>query len=398
MSRRPIVLNPDIRRLQDEGYEVEVLNGYLLVHSVPYVTPQKTVACGIIVTDLNGTIGELGPPRDHQVWFAGEFPCYSNGTPIEALRHSGGQTLWSGFDVQHRFSNKPQEGFPDYYSKMKSYIAIISNEARAIDPDVTPCTRRVVIPAAEENSVFKYYDSASSRANIVAVSEKLAMYKIAIVGLGGTGSYVLDLVAKTRVREILLFDAKPFNQHNAFRSPGAASIETLETRPHKVDYYAAMYGGIRHGIIPHNVFINKENAELLAPVDFVFLCVDTGQSRKVISTYLREKGITFVDVGMDLQLIPGENRLLGTCRATLATSVQHVHFDDYAPQGVDTDEDLYRSNIQVADMNALNAALAVVKWKQYCGFYRDQFEVHHTTFSIDSHSLTRDVTKIGDQN
>lgn len=376
---------------------MEVLNGHLLIHSVPYVTPQRMVAYGIVVTDLNGTIGELGPPRDHQVWFAGEFPCYSSGTPIEAIRHSGGQTLWSGFDVQHRFSNKPQEGFPDYYSKMKSYVTIISNEARAIDSGVTPCTGRVVVPAAEENSVFKYYDSASSRANIIAVSEKLAIDKIAIVGLGGTGSYVLDLVAKTRVREILLFDGKTFNQHNAFRSPGAASIETLETKPPKVDYYAGMYGGMRNGIISHNIFIDKENANLLAPVDFVFLCVDTGLSRKVISAYLREKGIPFVDVGMDLQLIPEENRLLGTCRATLATPERHAHFDDYAPQGVDTDEDLYRSNIQVADMNALNATLAVVKWKQYCGFYRDQFEVHHTTFSIDSHSLTRDVTRTGDR-
>ncbi len=398
MSQRPIVLNPDIRRLQEEGYEVEVLNGHLLIHSVPYVTSQKTVAYGIVVTDLNGTIGELGPPRDHQVWYAGEFPCYSTGTPIEALRHSGGQTLWSGFDVQHRFSNKPQEGFPDYYTKMKSYVAIIANEAKVLDPCATPCTGKVIVPAVEENSVFKYYDSASSRANIIAASEKLAMDKIAIVGLGGTGSYVLDLVVKTRVREILLFDGKTFNQHNAFRSPGAASIEILETRPPKVDYYADMYGKMRHGIIPHNVYINKENAELLAQADFVFLCVDTGQSRKVISTYLRAKGIPFVDVGMDLQMIPEENRLLGTCRATLATSERHAHFDDYAPQGADTDEDLYRSNIQVADMNALNATLAVMKWKQYCGFYRDQFGVHHTTFSIDSHSLTRDVTIIGDQN
>jgi molybdopterin/thiamine biosynthesis adenylyltransferase len=350
------------------------------------------VAYGIVVTDLNGTIGELGPPKDHQVWFAGEFPCYSSGAPIEALRHSGGQTLWNGFVVHHRFSNKPQGGFPDYYSKMKSYINIISNEAKAINPSTTPCSGRVVVPAEKENSVFKYHDSASSRANIIAVSEKLAMERVAIVGLGGTGSYVLDLVAKTRVKEILLFDGKNFNQHNAFRSPGAASIETLESRPSKVDYYARIYSEMRHGIVPHNVFISLKNTDLLETADFVFLCVDTGQSRKVISKFLREKSIPFVDVGMDLQLMPEANRLYGTCRTTLATPERHDHFDDYAPQGEDTDEDLYRSNIQVADMNSLNAVLAVMKWKQYCKFYSDQFEVHQTTFSVDSHSLTRDVT------
>jgi hypothetical protein len=37
-------------------------------------------------------------------------------------------------------------------------------------------------------------------------------------GLGGTGSYILDLVSKTPVNEILLFDSDDFLQHNAFRS------------------------------------------------------------------------------------------------------------------------------------------------------------------------------------
>jgi tRNA A37 threonylcarbamoyladenosine dehydratase len=47
---------------------------------------------------------------------------------------------------------------------------------------------------------------AASRAGITAISARLSMFRIAIVGLGGTGSYVLDLVAKSAVREIHLFD------------------------------------------------------------------------------------------------------------------------------------------------------------------------------------------------
>lgn len=35
-------------------------------------------------------------------------------------------------------------------------------------------------------------------------------------------------------------------------------------------------------------------------------------------------------------------------------------------------EDAYRSNIQIADLNALNAVLAVGTWKRLCGFYVDQ--------------------------
>jgi len=396
MCPRPTVPNSDIRRLQDEGYEVEVHNGYLLVHSVPYVTSNLTIAHGIVVSDLNGTLEALGPPRDHQVWFAGEYPCHQTGRPLEALRHSGGQPMWDGFDVQHRFSNKPEGGFKDYYTKMKSYISIIANEAKGLDPTVTPCTWRVIVPREDDNSVFKYFDSASSRANIIPVSEKLEMDKVAIIGLGGTGSYVLDLISKTRVKEIHLFDGDIFSQHNAFRSPGAATVEVLNQRIAKVDYYSQMYSAMRRGVIPHYVYIMEMNLEELSMFDFVFLCVDTGLSRKLISIYLRDKRIPFVDVGMDIQMIPEDCSLIGTCRATLATADKHDHFDQVAPQGDDTDGDLYRSNIQVADMNALNATLAVIKWKQFCRFYSDRFKVHHTTYSVDSHSLTRDATPMGD--
>ncbi len=391
MSPKQIVPDPEIQRLQNDGYEVEVSNGHLLIHSIPYVNSQGAVALGTVVTDLNGTVGQLAPQKDHQVWFVGEYPCYQNGAPIEGIRHTSGDfTLWDGFVVQHRFSNKPESGsYPDYYSKMKRYITIISNEALALEPTATPCTFKVIMPA-EENSVFRYWDSASSRANILAVSEKLVMDKVAIIGLGGTGSYVLDLVAKTPVKEIHLFDGDVFEQHNAFRSPGAASIETLEAKPAKVDYYAQIYDSMRTGIVPHNRYVEEDNVSDLDDVGFVFLCVDSGLARKTISLHLRRQGIPFIDVGMEIMLEPESRRLFGTCRATLCSSEKSDHFDRHAHQGSDDDHDLYRTNIQVADMNTLNAALAVIRWKQYYGFYNDHFGIYHTTYSIDTHSLTRD--------
>ena len=71
---------------------------------------------------------------------------------------------------------------------------------------------------------------------IAAVSAKLRRHRIAIVGLGGTGAYVLDLVAKTPVAEIHLYDGDVFLQHNAFRSPGAASVADLRSNLSKVDF------------------------------------------------------------------------------------------------------------------------------------------------------------------
>lgn len=392
MSPKQAALNPDIKRLLDEGYEVDVGNGYLLVHAIPYVNAQRTVLTGTIVTDLNENVGELLPPKDHQVWFAGEFPCHHSGAPIEAIRNSSNsQPLWEGFDVQHRFSNKPQglNKYADYYSKMKNYIDIISNEAKKINPDANPCTFRV-IPPIEDNSVFKYHDSASSRADILAISAKLAMNRVAIVGLGGTGSYVLDLVAKTPVREIHLFDGDNFLQHNAFRAPGAASKEILGAKLPKVIYYTQIYEAMRHGIVPHGDDLVEENIGQLTGFDFVFLCVDKGPVRKLISEFLQAQQIPIIDVGMEIMMGPEAKSLIGTCRTTMSTPAKSDHFARHVPMMNDAADDLYRKNIQVADMNALNAALAVIKWKRFCGFYQDLYQVHHTTYSINSQSLTRD--------
>lgn len=42
-------------------------------------------------------------------------------------------------------------------------------------------------------------------------------------------------------------------------------------------------------------------------------------------------------------------------------------------------EDIYASDIQVGDLNAPNAVLAVMKWKKIRGFYRDLERGHHCT-------------------
>lgn len=103
MSVKLIARSPDLKRLQDEGYEIEVRSGFLIVRSVPYVTPGKTVTLGTVVTDLALNDDITQKPRDHQVWFAGEQPCHATGSPIKALgpQHCR-QTLCEGVVVDFR--------------------------------------------------------------------------------------------------------------------------------------------------------------------------------------------------------------------------------------------------------------------------------------------------------
>ena len=85
MSSSLISRSPDLLRLQNEGYELEADGGYLLVHNVPYVNARLEICRGALASVLPDAGGRAGPPVDHTVLFAGEFPCHTNGAEIEAL-------------------------------------------------------------------------------------------------------------------------------------------------------------------------------------------------------------------------------------------------------------------------------------------------------------------------
>lgn len=64
------------------------------------------------------------------------------------------------------------------------------------------------------------------------------------------------------------------------------------------------------------------------------------------------------------------------------TKESESFFNMTAPFGEDEDE-LYRSNIQVADLNALNAALAVIRWKKHIGYYQDTTHESLSAYTLE---------------
>ncbi len=388
MSRQLISRNPDLKQLRDEGYHVDVHVAHLLLKTVPYVNAKKEIRYGTLVSDLQLQNDSTVKPDNHVVHFAGERPCDSNGAPLDKIISQSGEfRLFEGCTAQFSFSSKPAEGYRDYHHKMSTYAAMLSSHAQVIDASVTPrCFP--VIPPESDDSIFHYLDSASSRAGIAVVSQKLEKQsQIGIVGLGGTGSYILDLVAKTPVSEIHLFDGDLYHQHNAFRSPGAASKEQLGYRPTKVAYFQELYSKMRRSIIAHPYYIDSTNVAELQAMTFVFVCVDRGPARKLIVESLEHFGIPFIDTGMGVQLT--DDALGGIVRVTASTPAKRDHVrDKHRIPLADVDaENEYARNIQVADLNALSAALAVIKWKQFSGFYRDLLKDHHATYTIDSNML-----------
>ncbi|KAA3642038.1 MAG: ThiF family adenylyltransferase [Chloroflexi bacterium] len=374
----------DLKKLRDEGIQVEVRNGLLLVSNIPYCNSNSEVMLGTIVSELTLVGEKTAKPKTHVVHFIGEYPCNKNGSPIEQIRNqSQRQEVGPGIFIDHSFSNKPASGYSDYYEKIGRYISIISAPAKSIDGSATEKVF-AVLEAAQDEEVFNYIDTNSSRAGIFEANSKLEGQKIAIIGLGGTGSYVLDLVAKTSVSEIHLFDGDDFLQHNAFRSPGAPSIGVLRKYQTKVHYFQSIYLDMHRNIYAHAKYVTEDNIDQLADMDFVFINVDDNKEKGEIITKLISFRVTFIDVGMGVQEVDGS--LLGILRVT--TSTENVR--DHIPKRIsfgDGVEDEYSTNIQIAELNALNAALAVLKWKQLNGFYQDFTKAFNTTYTINTGQL-----------
>ena len=391
MSHRLIGLNPDLERLRNEGYDIAVRSGYLIIQDVPYVTAQGHIERGTLISVLEMGDGEhTDKPRKHVCFWMGEPPCHSDGQPIRGFENpTARKDLGHGLTNVLTFSAKAS--YRDYHHKMTTYLGRIVGEAQKLDPDETAQTHPVFAIEDENESVFKYADTASSRAGIGALNEKLTPQRIAIVGLGGTGAYILDLVAKTQVREIHLFDGDLFSSHNAFRTPGAASLEQLRGKPTKVHYLAEVYGAMRRGIHAHDEHVTGDNIGQLCEMDFVFLCVDRGAAKQAIVPALESAGIAFIDVGMGVTRT--DQGLSGLLRVTTSTPASRdmarcrISFADD-----DGEEDEYKTNVQIAELNALNATLAVIRWKKWSGFYRDSGHEHNTSYAIAPNALVSEDT------
>jgi hypothetical protein len=81
-----------------------------------------------------------------------------------------------------------------------------------------------------------------------------------------------------------------------------------------------------------------------------------------------DQNIPVIDVGLDVNIV--EESLISTIRSTLITTEMKNHVSKRISLNV-RDDDEYAANIQIADLNAFNAILAVMKWKKYLGFYQD---------------------------
>ena len=384
--------NDDLRRLVEKGYAVAFDSTYLVIRDIPYLDQDGKLQTGAIVTKFVDVGEDRIIQDDHQVFFAGSAPHGLDGKPIPNL--GGGPTTLAlskastDVVVERSFSNKPKGTgkFEDFYDKITSYVTIISGPAITLH-GVNPLTFRMV-DEGPSGSPFKIRDTLTSRAEIGDLATKFKDDVIAVIGVGGTGAYLLDFLVKTPVKEIRAFEPDLFLVHNSFRSPG--KLELSEIGKPKAEIYQARYESFRTGLSVQRKFIDASSAEDLAGVTFAFVCVDKGTSRSGIFDVLISKGIPFIDVGMGLSR--KGSSLDGMLRMThYSTAEAQATRAKGLAELVDDPEGLYRTNIQISELNALNACLAIIKFKQLRGFYYQEPPYFHLLLGVGNLKVLGDA-------
>ena len=392
MSHQLIGLNPVLQKLQNDGFDIEVRGQYLWVHRVPYINSNIDIASGTLVMVLNTSGDKVLAPSNHTAYWIGEQPRYEDDTFIPSLVNSPkkenlGKNIYSDFFLSCMPDNNGGR-YVDYYEKVNTYYHMISDAALLLDKDKCKIIARVVL-LEDDDSPLVYADTNSGRANIVGINERMKGKRVAIVGMGGTGSYLLDHLAKTCVEQIHLYDDDDFNTHNAYRAPGVPTIEELNEQMSKVEYYHRRYSSFHKGIVPHKVKVGPDNFSELDGMDMVFICVDSVSARNLIAGYLIEKRIPFIDSGMGLE--KANEQLTGQIRVTTGLPSHHLHVKEAFGDST-IDDDIYASNIQLSELNSLAANLMLIKWKRLIGIYNDQAEHDfNSIYSVGNNKILQEL-------
>jgi hypothetical protein len=158
--------------------------------------------------------------------------------------------------------------------------------------------RRVIRHFPSELSVIAVTHDRQVRAFGGDGQRAIQALRVAIVGLGGTGSVVAQQLAHLGVWRYLLIDADTLDESNLNRVVGALPSDIGKP---KVAVAAKMMRGLVKGsqisAIQGDV-LNPEIGNMLTNVDFIFCCTDSHGSRFFINQLVYQYFIPCIDMGV----------------------------------------------------------------------------------------------------
>lgn len=362
------------------GFTVESEAGVLRAVGVPCLLNGGIKGTCILETSFDSTSGEPtsqvgGAVHGAKVSTSQHLDgCVyeADGSPIGNNIDGDGQS-WSCISIKRGVQGSPQAD--------RSASDLLHRYAKRIVGAASSAGHSVpVSPSAP--SPFNIPNTFEARAGMASIQDRVRGQSVAIIGLGGTGSYILDQVAKTPVSNIHLLDSDKVDWHTLFRAPGAPTAEEIESVRNgtmlKVDYYRSKYAPLRKYIQAHPVQVDSTSMwrDFLSayPIDYAFVCIDQetdtdSPRRDAVYLALSETQVPFVDSGVNISV---ESGTVAGSVTTSAYEAGSTAWETAVPNARVAGEHPGYRNSQLPEVNAMAASLAVMEWRRRTGQYSSE--------------------------
>lgn len=131
----------------------------------------------------------------------------------------------------------------------------------------------------------------------------LSRMRVGVVGCSGTGSWVVEMLARLGVGELVLVDPDVIERKNLNRIVNSTAADAAARRA-KVQVFARAIRRLGVGtkvIACHSDILRHKVVRALAGCDFLFGCVDSADGRDALNRIAAFYTIPYIDVGVHLQ-------------------------------------------------------------------------------------------------
>lgn len=126
---------------------------------------------------------------------------------------------------------------------------------------------------------------------------KLQSLRIVIVGLGGTGSPLATLLARTGVGEIILIDGDNLESTNMNRVRGYTNANIGNKKAESLSaFIKSLHLNVSSTHVP--TYLNGEAIDTLSSADVIFGCTDDISGRDLMNQAMYYYGQVYIDLGM----------------------------------------------------------------------------------------------------
>lgn len=124
--------------------------------------------------------------------------------------------------------------------------------------------------------------------------ERISKLKVAVIGAGGTGSVVIETLAKRGVRDIKIYDSDVIEQSNVDRLSILTKTNDEIINKRKVD----LFDGLKDLDIKKFEHLSVDNIDTLKDRHLVICCADKVDVRKELAKFVSDHKIPYVNIAI----------------------------------------------------------------------------------------------------